>query len=694
MKSKINIFLIGYSLLIWTFQVYAQQTNDSIPKNRIFVKSKPTDKNTIKIRWAPSDYQSWTKLNQYGYKLTRTTITRDLKVLQKQEVIELGVFKPKSLEEWKDFVLNNNDAAIMAQALYGENFDVSGQDQLSAIVSMSEQQQQRFTWGLFAADQNFKVAVYAGLGFIDNSVKTNEKYIYQVESLVPNDILIIKEGKSLSGLAYYEKLPKPKRLFANFLDKRVILSWNASTYEKLYITYFVERSEDGKKFTPLNNRPLMQLNKNKDKAGRIFFMDTIINNKTYYYRIRGKTIFEELSPYSNVVSGKAKPTLKYFPNIYSYELIENEKTLIKWKFPKEGTSMITHFELNRSDKENGNYAVVEKNIPPDQREILFDDLHASNYFTITAFGKNGGKNVSLPVFVQPIDSIPPEKPTGLTGTIDSLGIVTLKWNNNKEKDMLGYRVFRGNNKNEEFSQITVSPHKANVYYDSIDVHNLNKYIYYQVVAVDKRYNMSEYSDIVQIKKPDYIPPVPPLFKSYEIKGETVIIEWINSTSNDVVKQQLLRKEENSNWKIIFETKKINSVYDSFIDNDVKEGKTYQYKLTVFDDSNLQSINPKILQITIPKIKIKPKIKAFEAEVDRKNKAITLYWRKYKYDNIAYFRIYKAKQDKKLSLMREVLPGTKSLIDKHIKPGNRYKYMIQAFFKDGTFSQPNQIIVKY
>ncbi len=173
---------------------------------------------------------------------------------------------------------------------------------------------------------------------------------------------------------------------------------------------------------------------------------------------------------------------------------------LEWEFLKEGNKFIKGFELNKSNKVDGNYKTVIKNIPVKTRKIQYDKLDPTNYFTITAIGKQGNSRTSYPVLVQPVDSIPPVKPVGLEGKVDSLGVVTLKWKANIEPDMLGYRVFKGNNKNEEYSQITVKPHVATTFYDSVSVKSLNNKVYYKIVAVDKRFNMSKYSASFNLKK--------------------------------------------------------------------------------------------------------------------------------------------------------------------------------------------------
>jgi hypothetical protein len=53
----------------------------------------------------------------------------------------------------------------------------------------------------------------------------------------------------------------------------------------------------------------------------------------------------------------------------------------------------------------------------------------------------GQEALSSPFDVERWDTRPPAAPTDLTGKIDTMGIVRLKWKVNSEKDLWGYRVF-------------------------------------------------------------------------------------------------------------------------------------------------------------------------------------------------------------------------------------------------------------
>ncbi|MFD0962911.1 hypothetical protein [Pseudofulvibacter geojedonensis] len=701
--NKYKVFLLYVIISLLFFNVNAQQVQDTlaVENPQIVVLSRPQKNGSIMLRWAVTKSNAWRKLNKYGYLVKRYTITRNKSTLSIPIEKDLGIFKPKVLESWMALIEENDNAAVMAQSLYGDTFEVEGIDELSAIVNLAEEQEQRFTWGLYAADQDFNVAEMAGLALVDNTVLPNEKYVYKISSLVPQEELTIAEGGVFVGLEDYEQLPKPLDLAGTFLDGKAMLSWNYAIHKELYNSYYIERSYDGKNFIRLNKLPLTSLN-NSDKtdAKRMFYIDSVTNGKDYFYRVIGKTPFGELSPISKVISGQGKKVLAYVPRITNKHYLDDKRIILEWEFLEEGNEHIKGFELSRSNKVKGNYKVVMKNIPPEARKIQYNDLEPTNYLTITAIGKNGSSRTSFPSLVQPVDSIPPVRPTGFKGVIDSLGIVTLKWDENKEKDILGYRVYRGNNRNEEYSQITVSPHTGTIYYDSISVKNLNPKVFYTLVAVDQRFNMSKTSEILEIKKPDFIAPTQPVFKAYKVKDGVVNLKWANSSSKDVVKHEIYRKEQNDkDWTLMHTVEMLqgpinNIQLDSWIDENVKQGNRYSYTIIAKDESNLESDPAPPVNIVIPKTSLQPPVMGISSYVDRKARYIELYWKKYKQENVAEIAIYKTIKGKKMSLYRNVLPTVTRLVDVKVQPNNEYVYMFRAVYKDGRVSKIATINVKY
>ncbi|WP_456315332.1 fibronectin type III domain-containing protein [Pseudomonas shirazensis] len=691
MKFKLLIILF-FVTVTTCFSQNQLQKIDSIEKKPEIQVIARIQKNKILLRWAVTTPIAWKKLNKYGYTIERYTVTRDNKTLTSPEKVILAkVLKPEPLENWEKLIESNDNAAILAQAIYGEDFAVTGKNNLESIVNLSEETEQRFTFALFSADKDFEIAKKAGLGFEDSTPKINEKYAYRVLSNVPETELSIDYGGLFLGLKEYEPLPKPMDFTAHFTDSNTMLSWNFKTLDHAYGSYYIERSIDKINFKRITEKPYTSLNQQNSNNNRIFYVDSIVNNTMYSYRIQGVSSFGELGPYSQIVSGKGKAILKFVPHLTVKEFKDDTTVNLIWEFPKEGDDEISGFELNRSDAEDNNYKTVVKNISPKSRNFVYNKLSATNYFTLTAIGKNGNSRTSFPMLVQPVDSIPPSKPIGLKGVIDSLGVVKLSWTHNKEKDLLGYRIYKAYNPNEEYSQVTISPSEPNTFEDKVVVKTLNSKVYYKIIAVDYRFNMSDFSEPLILKKPDLIAPASPAFTNYEIKDGSVFLEWANSSSEDVAVHQLYRKEnDQKDWILVFET---NNKEEKFQDKSVKDGSLYKYAIFAKDESNLVSNPSPGVNLFVPKYSVMPAIKGFFAQVNKNTNTIDLSW-EYSNNEVDNFEIYKASNKDSLQLIQIVTGKTKRLSDPTITINTIYKYGIRAVFKDGRTSQMDFYTIKF
>lgn len=690
MKFK---FLILFIFIIG-FTGFSQSKEDTITtekKPEIQVIAR-VQKDRILLRWAVTTPIAWKKLNTYGYTLERYTVTRDNKTLSQPEKILLGKgIKPEPLETWEKLIENNDNAAIIAQAIYGENFAVEGGGTIQNIVNLSEENEQRFTFALFSADKDFEAAKKAGLGFEDKTAKLNEKYAYRVVSNVPESEMMIDYGGIFVSLKEYEALPKPMDFTVHFTDQSSMLSWNFKTLSQVYGSYFIERSTDKKTFERITDKPYTSFNQENANNNRIFYVDSIANNKPYSYRVQGISPFGELGPYSEIITGKGTSILKFVPHLRVKDFKDDTTVTLTWEFPDEGDSEISGFELNRSDSDDQNYTTVVKNIPAKNRSATYTKLSSTNYFTVTAIGKHGSNRTSFPMLVQPVDSIPPAKPVGLKGVIDSLGVVKLTWTANKEKDLLGYRIYKGNTANEEFSQITVSPHESNAYEDKVLIKNLNPKVYYKIIAVDYRYNMSDFSEVLILKKPDVIPPTSPIFTDFEIKEGSVLLEWINSQSEDAASHQLYRKEnDQTDWTLILDTKNKEEKYQ---DKNVVEGNTYRYAIFAKDESKLMSQPSPEVALFVPKYSVMPSVKGFFAQANKTTNTIDLSW-EYPNTDVGSFEIYKASDTEPLQLIQVLNGKTKRLSDPTITINTTYKYGIRAVFKDGRASKMDFFSLKF
>lgn len=692
--------LFFYIFCISSFvQIHAQSTPDELSQPHIRVKVG-VKQNEVRLRWAVDQASAWQKANTLGFTLKRFTLVRDGKTLTVPEEKDLGQFFPAKQNQWEAIVDQNDYAAIVAQSLFGESFEVElgnqKQGELESILNKSQELEQRFVYALMAADLDFDVATLAGWGYIDKTVKPNERYVYIVNV---NQNNTIEKGEALAIIEdKAPELPKPLDFIGIFQDKSVILSWEYIQLRDVYTSYFIERSEDGKAYSSLSDLPVVNMNSEAQKeAQNLIFVDSLqIANKPYSYRIRGKTIFGDYGPYSSIVSGEGRKKLEVTPRIKSAKVGDDDKITLEWDFPKENEVEIQNFELlySPTDKEN-DYKVVKNKLSTNLRSVVTKSASRSNYYKIRALGKNNDHRESFSVLVQPEDNTPPAIPTHLKAKIDSTGIAHIEWKPNTEVDLEGYHIFRGNQKGEELMRITTQPIKQAVFNDSVQLANLNSNVYYYVTAVDFRKNQSQPSEIIEVEKPDIIPPQNPTFNKYEIKDGIITLHWYKSVSEDVALHQLYRidiDEQNTAPKKIYETKELTPTF-SFQDKELQSDKRYVYFLKAVDKSNL--VSKESQRITLRSIDLRPKkvISNLTGTANTQKGRIDLIW-KNQTNDITEIVIYRQKEGEKSSLLTTLNGQQNYLEDKNVTVGTKYTYLIKAMLSTNQPSTTEKITVEY
>lgn len=682
-------FRILFLFLFIGFSSFGQIDSTAVPF-AVLGKGKVKG-NKILLKWMVNDPVLWRKSLTSGYKLQRTTITRDGNAIMKDETVVLSEkILPLSLKEWEPIAQKDTLSLVIAQAIYGEEFDVNPPKGVAAMMMVTEKNQQRYAFALMAAEQSYNATKAAGWGFEDETAKPNEKYVYSISLLglkepIPSATIYI-------GLNDKEDTTTPQNLDAIFGNETVMLIWEYKAQKNLFSSYNLERSEDGIHFKKLNKTPIFAWD---SKSTVVTYSDKLIeNDKNFSYRIRGIDAFGEQSEPSKIISGKGTDILEFSPQIVAKSAISDDEVNLEWEFPEEGEDKITEFQILKADSEAGNFDVVLSKIQPKTRkQIVKTVLKPSNYFLIKALSKNGSFRSSFPALVQPIDSIAPMPPIGLKGIIDTTGVVKLHWDKNKEIDIYGYKIFRGNTAKEEFGQLTKMVLQDNDFKDKVDLKMLSHKVYYKIIALDQRYNESKFSQILEISKPDKIAPSTPVISDYDIQENLIKIKFIQSSSDDVKKHILYRRtDDEKQWTSIyeFEDKKISE----FNDKNIPDDKTCYYTIVAIDESGNESkpAEPLIAK-SLPKMS-KPAINNFGHFVDRSNKNIELFWSS-KEKKIVEYQLYKRKKEGNYSLYRIFEFKEKMrFVDEVLSPGNIYKYAVKAIFEDGTASKIEEITVEY
>lgn len=697
-------YLLSFCFLMISVFVFSQEKQDRtiIPHIRLKADSK---KDHITLRWAVDEPLAWQKANKTGFQLKRYILMRDGKLLEKPEEKDLGVFLPAKEQEWMKIVEKNDNAAIVAQSLFGETFEVEmgeKQGKLEGVVNRSQEVDQRFAYALMAADLDFEIAKLAGWGYIDREVKANERYLYTVsinQNTKSGTIVLVEKGDAVVSVSANTELPKPLDFIGIFKDKTVTLSWEYLQLRDTYTSYYVEKSENGSAFKSLGDLPIMNMN---DADGRqaqgMTFVDSLAqNNSKFSYRIRGKTIFGDYGPYSDAVSGEGKKTLETTPRISNFKIAEDENITINWEFPQEAEKDITSFELLHSETDLENtYKVVKNKIPVNNRTLVTKILAPSNYYKIQAIGKSKDKRESFSVLVQPNDMTPPETPIDFKGKIDSLGVVHLEWKANTEKDLEGYHIFRGIQKGDELVRVTPQAITKNKYEDKVVLENLNSKVYYYITATDIRKNQSKPSVILELEKPDKVKPQSPVFTKYKLEEDgKITLNWLRSFSEDVALHRLYRQDKDGadkSWKMIYETKDIQPSF-TYTDKDVETDKRYAYYLLAIDKNKLKSDKSPEITLRSNSFEAQSVLTNLSGSANKNKKQIELIW-KIESKEVGEILVYRQKGTEKPSMWGTLTGSQNFLEDQSVQTGNNYTYFLKPMLKNNQVTKTEKITIEY
>nr|HPN71750.1 hypothetical protein [Saprospiraceae bacterium] len=357
-----------------------------------------------------------------------------------------------------------------------------------------------------------------------------------------------------------------------------------------------------------------------------------------------------------------------------------------WLSPKDAD--LDHIDIYRSVKIEGPFEKINiKEISKVQSTFIDTSsvVLTSPYYMVATVDTAGNSNFSVKLRGFLRDTIAPAPPVGLKGTIDSLGVVRLTWDANQEPDLEGYYIYYANQIDHQFINLTGYPIRKNTYIDTVTLKTLTEHVYYKVTAADQFNHISRFSEAIEIKRPDTIPPSPAQIIDYNIEDQTLILNIQGSLSKDVAKQEIYRKLlPSGEWELLGA---LNG--NKFIDKFVSPQATYQYRMKTLDDDGNQAKDHEALTITILDKSIAGQPILTEILHDTLKKAIEIRW---KNDPAApQSIIYRSINDGPFVTLSKS-KNAASFVDKdNIFPGRIYAYKIKHITSEGKISAISQAL---
>jgi fibronectin type 3 domain-containing protein len=639
---------------------------------------------SVMLRWIPSSYATWQQGNTNGYRITRFGLDEYLD-LSGQDLTGKGIVIAENVKP-----LPKNDTMWM----HLQKTQPSSQFVYSSLFALAKAQpdakkrvqQESITYGfsLKVCDDNPDVAKAAGLFFTDRTARKGEKYIYRVEIINTKSSGVASADEKLSVL---HAVQKPSGQFRN---RSMRLTFDVAQTREEYSGYIIERSEDSIHFERINTTLLSFVRSQyEEEKHELVYEDSIPKNgKLYWYRVRGYSYFGLTGPPSAIVRGKGKEEWNAYPMPDTCFSPDNKKVVMEWSLPViTGEATLKGVCILRSDKVDGKYISVSNSVAGNS----FTDTSAkfTNYYMLAAISSEGDTAFSFPFLAQLQDNTPPAIPENIIGVIDTNGIVHLSWTTVKDDALKGYRVFRCNTLKEEFVEVSDSVIGTTAFTDTITLQTLTRDVYYSVRAVDHVWNNSDFSKPALLKRPDKIAPVSPLVKAIYHTDSTVVLRWINSSSDDIASKKLIRTSSSGKTEL-----KVFSGKDSvstFVDATAEAGVTYEYSLVVRDSSGNESALKFPAMNFSPRVR--PALKNFTATPDLEKRIIALKWDlpSAPVDRVI---IYKGKEGEAVRMFKTLSGTSTGYTDNQLYPGNVYTYRVKVYMKDGSESRISEVKVVF
>lgn len=537
--------------------------------------------------------------------------------------------------------------------------------------------------GLVTCEFDLEIAKAVCLYHKDEKVTPHASYEYRV---VLGDGKYAEKAKVVRvDMDKLSQLPTPKGLSYETAGEKVHFNWNVADIKRSYSGYVLERSVDGVRFSKVNERPIVYTYTDESSKDLCLAGDSLPEcDKTYQYRIYGITPFGVSGPYSNVV--KVSNDCEYLVDVRIDDVVINEKNVgeIKWTVTNPKNQAIRGFHVQRVDKMGFDAKtkspifqnVTTKPLSAKTRSYKDKNTRLTNYYRVVAYGaKDGQESVSNVVFRHLVDSIPPSAPTGLKGTIDSAGVVSLTWNKNPEQDIMGYRVFRANNPNHDFLSCSDTILPGNSFTDTLFLGSLTNDVYYKAMAIDINYNQSTLSDMVKLVKPDTIAPAKAVFTDIRQNDKNLFtLKWVNSSSSDLERVELYRKvtaqgkwERLAAWKSPALAQEFTDTTSSF------KGEKVIYNLVSYDSSNNQSVTE---GIPVKSHVVRSQgVKDVKVEKNYRKGGILISWKNAS-KNIDVIHVYRIEDGAAPKLVGSFRPDRTHYFDDNVFKGKRYKYLLQ------------------
>jgi hypothetical protein len=704
-KFQIHVILILFFIINISSTLFAQNSKTPVVSKIALMARNGND--SIVLRWLTDDKKVFKNGLQNGYSIFRAENNGN-KYGKFNKVADVKLWDKakwdKTLASYTDTNVQAYKYLKMGYAFTIERAknvpkEITSIDDIKLAIAQNDLM---LLFATMASCMDAQSADAMGLRWVDKNITPGSKYKYRIEAIsVPEKKE--NEGTEIEAVAESPKLNATAKVWPIEGETNILVKW--AFPEEPFIGYSMERSDDGGKTFKKINRDLLLIDNTSNEKDSLFgaLADSSVKMYVpYVYRAIGHSLFAEemvIGTCKAMARDRTPVTCIFVP---SPDATTAKNAVIKWELTCNPGSDLKGFWVAKDSSVEGKFkTIITPNLlSPATTQFIDYNLNnnSDNFYRILTVDTAGNVFYSNAVYLLRIDTVPPAAPVWAVGKSDSIGIITLKLNANKDKDFFGFRIAKANQADHDFSTIyeTFSKdtnyivNKADtIFHDTVTLKTLTKHIYYRAYALDRNYNVSESSKIIEIKRPDIIPPVAPVLKAVTPTDSCLILTIIPSSSEDAVRMSLYRRaEEDTSFQYMGRMNPKDSI---FYDKNLIPEKMYYYTLTASDTDNNTSEFCFAQKAKTYDSGVRKGVENVKAEYDKDSKEIIVSWtyeKDEKKDEEIYFQVYCATGASALERCSTLPFNDGIFMYKNPNPIGKgpYKYAIKVVTSKGAESE--------
>ncbi len=539
---------------------------------------------------------------------------------------------------------------------------------------------------MLTAAREARAAEALAVSFTDENVNEGASYTYRVRTVTEPPIYTLVPD-SFTIEANTDEHSFDNEVFYYEGDTWINFVWEEDGRLSLYE---VERREPGAEaFMLITDAPRINLGgKDFDAVQRSTFRDEDLENyQAYTYRFYGHTVFGERILFAEVKAMPRDRTPPEAPRLLTLEHHAPREVLLGWEMNDPPAADLLGFVVGRAPQPGEGFQIIHPELLPKETRSFTDTTFIEgqpNYYVIQAVDTAFNVSSSIPAAVTMIDTIPPARPVWLSGEIDSLGVVRLEVERNPERDLMGYRLFRANDPDHEFSVIfeafadddSLQHQIPTAFLDTVTLNSLTPRIYYRIQALDFNFNQSDVSELMIIERPDTIPPTTPVFKRVVNRTNEIELHIALSESRDVETHHLYRKTDiQVPWEMFV---LLDNDQQVFIDTLAIQGITYYYSMRAIDHSGNHSEFARPVFGKAYDDGVRPEVENLEISIT--DDVILLSWQyDDRFEENAFFVVYRSDARDRMQQFRRT---SETRIEIPASQGVPYTFSVKAYTNDG------------